>query len=369
MRKPGTWIVKGMLCLGLMLSFLPGAAAQTKEKVIELKFANFFPPPSKQSAICEEFIRDLEKRSGGRIHVRYFAGGSLLSAPNMYQGIEGGIADIGFSHVWYSPGRMPVTEAGGLPLACPSAWVGGHVMTDFYFKFRPKEWQKVKVLWFSTSGANNVISTKPVEKLEDLKGINLRAPGIIGEIVKALGATPTPTPMVEAYDATAKGVIDGVLSTYEVLKTYRFAEVMKNMTVSWHAGNVVPFYVAMNKNSYERLPEGLKEVLLDLCGEYRERFALMWNEIDFEGWKFGHEKGVRYIELSDEEGARWQKAAEPVVAAYVKRMVEKGFPEAEVQGWLSFLRERIDYYTKKQIEYRIPSATGPAAMRPENIGK
>lgn len=362
-------IMAGICCLGLMVAFLPFETTQAAEKVIELKLANFFPQPAKQSTICEEFIKDLETRTGGRIKVRYYAGGSLLQAPNMYQGIEGGIADIGYSHVYYTPGRMPVTEAGGLPLGCPTAWVASHVVNDYYFKVRPKEWDRVKLLFVHGTGPHTVLSKKPVRKLEDLKGLILRAPGVEGEVLKALGGTPAPTPMAEVYDAISKGVLDGVFSVYEVLKTFRFAEVIKYMTIDWQVGDSTTFYMAMNKNSYNKLPPDLKEIFDNLCGEYRERFALVWNGIEQEGKIFGAQKGVEYIELSDEESAKWKKAAEPLIDGYVKTMVGKGFAESEVKGWISFLRERIGYYTKKQIEYRIPSPTGPDAMRPENIGK
>jgi len=71
----------------------------------------------------------------------------------------------------------------------------------------------------------------------------------------------------------------------------------------------------------------------------------------------------------ESEAARWKKAAEPVIDNYIKKMVGKGFSEDEIRGWISFIKERIEYYTKKQIAYRIPSVAGPAEMRPENIGK
>ena len=224
-------------------------------------------------------------------------------------------------------------------------------------------------LWLNAAAPSLVISKKPVRKLEDLKGLSIRAPGVPGEIISALGGTPAPTPMMEVYDALAKGVNDGVYTPYETIKTFRFAEVVDYTTISWQVGNTYPFYVAMNKNSYKKLPPDLKEIFDNLCGEYRERYALMWNEIDIVGKNFGAKKGVEYIELSDAEAAKWKKAVESAIDGYIKMMVGKGFSESEVRGWISFLRERIDYYTKKQIEYRIPSPTGPEAMRPKNIGK
>ena len=92
----------------LIPNFNPPACAAD---VIRLKVANYFPPPTFQSKVLEEFCRDLEKRTGGQVKVDYYTGGSLLKAPAMFDGVVNGIADIGYSHVYYTAGRMPVTEA------------------------------------------------------------------------------------------------------------------------------------------------------------------------------------------------------------------------------------------------------------------
>lgn len=345
-----------ILILMLMPSFTFGA--------IELKFANYFPPPSGQSKIGEEFIADVERRTGGRVKIQYFAGGSLLKAPLIYNGIVTGIADIGYSHIEYTPGRFPVSAAAELSLGFPSAWVSSQVVNDFYREFRPKEFDDVHVLLMNASNPSLVICKKPVRKLEDLKGLTIRAPGTIGDTIKALGATPAPTPMMEVYDAIAKGVIDGVFTPFETLRTFRFAEVVRYTTSSWQVGNTYTFYVAMNKNSYNKLPPDIKEIFDEIAGVYRERYALMWNSIDFFGKDFAEEKGVEIIELAPQEADRWIKATEPLIENYVKEMVGKGYKEAEVRAWFKFLRQRIAYWTAKQIELRVKSPTGPKKMRP-----
>ncbi|MBN1105600.1 MAG: TRAP transporter substrate-binding protein [Deltaproteobacteria bacterium] len=331
---------------------------------MELKFANYFPPPARHSQICVDFLAELEQRTGGKVKGKYFAGGSLLKAPAMYQGVTTGIADIGLSHVEYTPGRMPVTEAVGLPLGYPSGWVANQVANDFYHKFRPKEWKDVEVLWMHTSTPNVMITKKPVRTLEDLKGMTIRAPGTVGDTVKALGATAAPTPVMEVYDAMSKGVIDGVNIPFETLKTFRFAEVAKFTTSSWQVGNLYPFYVIMNKNSYKKLTGEIKKAFDRLVGEYKERCALMWNQIDFEGRDFAIQQKVEFIDLTPDQVTRWKEAAKPVIEAYVKKMAGSGFSEAEVRGWIKFLGERIDYWTARQIALRIKSPTGPKEMRP-----
>ncbi len=354
MRQKNLLTVAVMVCLGLMVSLLPLKTAQAKGKVITLKFANYLPPQTAHTKLGQEFIDALEERTGGRIKVKYLKGGSLLKGTTMYKGIESGLADIGFSHIYYTPGRMPVTELAGLPIGSPSAWVNTHVLNDFYFKFRPKEWDKVKVLWLSGTMTDVIITKKPVRKMEDLKGMTLRAPGVPGAIVKALGGTPAPTPMMETYDAISKGVLDGVYGNYEILKAFRFAEVGKYATACQQIGAAFPFYTIMNKKSYSKLPPDLKEIFDDLSGEYRERFALMWNQIEFGGKSFGKSKGMEFIDITGGEAARWVKAVQVVVDNQVKKLVGKGFSESDVRGWISFLKERNEYYAKKQSEYLIP---------------
>ena len=359
-------VVAGIVCLGLMVTFLPSERAHAK--VIRLKVAMYFPPPAFQAKVLEEFCRELEKRTSGQVAVDYYAGGSLLKAPAMFDGVVSGIADIGYSHVYYTAGRMPVTEAAGLPLGYPSAWVASQVLNDFYEEFKPKEFDKVKVLWLNTS-PNSAIATakKPIRKIADIKGLTIRAPGQAGEIIKALGGTPAPTPMMEVYDAIAKGVIDGEASNFETLFAFKFGEVVKYSTSVWQINNPFPFYLVMNKNSYKKLPPDIRAIFDTLVGEYKERYILTWNAIDFVGKKFGLSKGVEFIELPPSELPKWQAAVEPVIDDYVKRLVGKGYSEAEVRGWIKFLRERSDYWTKKQISLRIPSAAGPPEVRPEAL--
>lgn len=359
-----------IVCLLLLVLFglIAGPITLNAKEEIRFKLANYIPPTSPQSLLLDDFCRELERRTGGRIKVDHYAGGSLLKAQAIFEGVATGIADLGYSHIYYTPGKMPVTEAAGLPLGYTSVWVSAHVLNDFYNEFRPKEFEGVKVLFMNTSSPSAVLTTKKkVTKLEDLKGLTLRAPGIAGEVVKALGATPAPTPMPEVYDALVKGVLDGDVSNFETLKSFRFGEVVKYVTSIWQVTHPYPFYFIMNKKSYERIPADLKPIFDQLVGEYNELFMLRWNSNEFEGMKFAKERGVVFYWLPPEEAKRWIEAVQPVIEDYVRRMVSKGYKEAEVRGWLKYIRERIDYWTKKQIELHIPSPAGPEELRPENL--
>ena len=362
MKHRNFLILAGIFCVLLTLFSFNTVYA----KAITLNVANFFPPPSSQSKILEAFCRDLEKRTEGQIKANYYAGGSLLGPTAIFDGVVNGVADIGYSHVYYTSGRMPVTEAVGLPLGYPSAWVAGEALNDFYNEFKPKEFDKVRVLLMNTSTPSAIATAKkPVRTLADLKGLTLRAPGIAGEVIKALGATPAPTPMPEVYDAISKGVLDGEASNFETLATFRFAEVVKYSTSVWQITNPYPFYLAMNINSYKKLPPDIQAIFNKLVGEYKERYQLVWNAVDFAGKAFGKKQGVEFIELSPSEAGKFVNAVQPVIEKYVNDMVAKGFSEQEVTGWIDFIRDRIDYWTKKQIEWHIPSIAGPPELKPQ----
>ncbi|MCX8205065.1 MAG: TRAP transporter substrate-binding protein [Candidatus Nezhaarchaeota archaeon] len=350
---------------GYSAGFAAGRPPEVKPpEKITLKVANYFPAPAVQTWILEQFCRELKERTGGKVDYTYYPAGTLLKATEMFDGVIAGTADIVYSHIEYTPGRMPVTECLDLPHGYPSAWVGAQVATDFFNKFKPKEWEPVRVLWFNTSNPNVMITKRPVRKLEDLRGLVIRAPGRIGDTVSALGGTPAPIPMIEVYDAIAKGVLDGVNSPFETLKTFRFAEVAKYVTASWPVGNLYTFYVAMNKETYEKLKlMGVADIFDELCGEYKEKYALYWNMIDWEGYEFAKAQGVEIIDLPEAEIAKWREAAKPVFEKYVGEMVAKGYSEKEIRGWIDFIKERIEYWTKEQIRLRIPSPTGPPEMR------
>jgi TRAP-type C4-dicarboxylate transport system substrate-binding protein len=352
-----------VLAVGLMLTVLPSGKAHAK---VTLKVANFFPTKAFQSKLLEEFCRELEKRTDGKVKVDYFAGQSLLKAPAMFDGVVDGVADIGYAHVYYSAGRFKVMETCGLPIGYPSGWVASHVMNDFYQNYKPKEFDQVKVLFFNSTPNSAIATTKkPIRKLEDVKGLKIRAPGMPGEIIKALGGTPAPTPMMEVYDAMSKGVIDGETSNFETLFAFKFAEVVKYTTTLPSINFPFPFYLVMNKNSYKKLPSDVKPIFDQLVGEYKERFILMWNAIDFVGKKFGRSKGVEIIELSASETKRWKAAVAPVIDDYVKKMVKEGYTEAEAKGWIKFLQDRSAFWHGKQKEWYVPSTVGPADIQPQ----
>ncbi|MGB9846015.1 MAG: TRAP transporter substrate-binding protein [Desulfotomaculales bacterium] len=346
-----------------------GGTAQTGDKqaaaTIKLRFANYFPEASGQGKIGQEFVEDIKKLTNGRVVVEYYPGTMLLGPDKMYDGVVQGIADIGLSNLGYTFGRFPQTEVLDLPLGFPNAWVANHVAVDFYNKFTPKEFKDVHVLTLHTSPVNNIITVSAqVKKPEDLKGLKLRGTGYIAKLVEALGASAVPVSTPETYDALSKRVIDGVMLPWETIKTFKYGEVTKNAIEVWPLGQVYTFYIVMNKKTWDSLPPDLQKTITDYVqGDFSKKLTDMWNQVDIEGIKYAREAGYNIVQISPEDLPQWKQLADKVIEGYVNNMVSKGYSKEEVNSWISFVRERIDYWTKQQIEQGVKSSTGPESVR------
>jgi hypothetical protein len=62
------------------------------------------------------------------------------------------------------------------------------------------------------------------------------------------------------------------------------------------------------------------------------------------------------VAIPDAEVSKWTKAVEPVIADYKKDMVSKGYKAAEVDSWISFIKERVDYWKGQEKAKNIPTA-------------
>ena len=112
MRTPRylPFAVMGLVLLGVAnWSF----AAQ---KQITLQFASQFVATHKMSLMNEQWIKEVEKRTGGAIKILYHPGGTLVDPAQTYDAVVKGIIDIGQSSPGFEKGRFPLSEIFDLPI-------------------------------------------------------------------------------------------------------------------------------------------------------------------------------------------------------------------------------------------------------------
>lgn len=320
------------ICIVSLVCFLarPSMAA---ESVIRMKYANFSPPTHGLSILSEQWCKELEKRTNGRVKTAYFPAGTLVSANQTYDGVVKGIVDIGFSIMSYTPGRMPLSEVIVLPLGYKTGAQATRMSNAFYNKFKPKEYDDVKLFYLHAHGPGFFHTKTAVNKIEDLKGLRIKSDANTSKVVIAAGATPTTMPMLETYDALKRGLADGVLLPMETLKGWKFGEVCKFTYVNHGNAYGNGFFIAMNKERWNSMPKDIQQIIDKLNEEWFEKQAKLWNDMDDEGRDYALKNGHKIVMASADEEVKMKQRMQPILDAYVKSMKEKGLPGEEVLKW------------------------------------
>jgi TRAP-type C4-dicarboxylate transport system substrate-binding protein len=330
------WIVAVMFVFFSLCLACPPSYAQ--EKAVTLNFASFFPGENRVSLLMDQWGKEVEKRTNGRVKMTYFAGGTLAPAAQIYQAVVKGIADIGLSFMGYTWGRFPLSEVIEQPIGYKSGYVGTKLANEFYKKFKPKEYDDTKVLFLHTSPPHLLFTKKPVNTLEDLKGLKIRTNS---PVAKALGAVQVGMPMSDAYDALSKGVVQGIIGPYEPMKGFRLAEVV-NHSIEYGSAFVGGAFVVMNKGKWNAFPADIQKTIEEMDVEYIEKLGRLWDDYDKEAKDYFIEKGGKVIVLPKAEADRWAQAVRPVLDDYLKDMKSKGLPGDEA------LKFCVDYLKTHQ---------------------
>lgn len=334
------------ILVGLVLAF----AATGSAKTIKLRYAQQNPDTGWSTVHCvEPWLKKVEAATNGQVKIQTFHGQTLAKGKDMWNAVKTGITDIGWCFHGYWPGMTPLTDVISLPaLPFTSAEEGSAALWRIYEKFPSirKEFKDVQVLLFYTSEPYSLITRdKPVKRLEDIKGMKIRMTGgPPTDMMKALGGVPMLIPMPDNYISLQKGVIDGMGAPWEAINVWRFYEVVQYYTEVPFPS--VYFSIAMNKNTWNRLPKDVQDAIMSVGGLEGSKF---WGRNFFDAMKAqtleklkAMGQGDNIFKLSPQERQRWvDVGGKPVWAKWVKGMKAKGHKDAQaiLDATLSILSE------------------------------
>jgi TRAP-type C4-dicarboxylate transport system substrate-binding protein len=318
-----------VVCVGLTVCFISSVTAEAAPT--KLTYSNFFPPGHIQSKLAEAWCKEVEKRTDGQVVVEYFPGQTLTKARQVYDGVVEGISDVGFALFAYTRGRFPVMAGVDLPLGYSSGTVATKVVNAVYNKFQPKELMDTKVMYLHAHGPGLIhTKSKPVRKMEDMKGLKFRGHGTSAAVVKALGGTPVPKPMPETYQMLQKGVVDGAVYPFEANKGWKLGEVTRFATADFTAAYTTSFFVVMNKEKWNSISAANQKIIEQINQEWIDKHAEAWDTSDAKGIVFFLNQGGQIIGLDAKEGERWKNAVAPIIEEYKTNMDKKGLKGTEI---------------------------------------
>ena len=259
------FIIKAVVAAVAVAAF---GFAQAQEKTI--KFATQNPKGHPIVLGMERFAEIVTAKSGGKIKVNLFPGGTLGSDQANVSAMQGGTLEMVSLNSGILASQVKDFAIYDFPFMFVNTKEADAVVDGpFGKKLHGKlEAQGLVGLAYYELGFRNITNSKrPLMKVEDIAGLKLRViPNPVNvDWVKALDANPTPLPFPEVYAALEQKAIDGQENPITVINANKFYEVQKFVAITNHQYN--PQSVLMSKKFWDSLSAEERKIVGDAAAE------------------------------------------------------------------------------------------------------
>lgn len=300
----------GLIALAMVVGLAATAGlSYAADKPIKWKGQSCFglaTPLGKNTIVLWQ--QNVERMSGGRLQITLHEPGEIVPATKVYDGVRDGLLDFGLNTPGWQKGKYP---AGDLFYTLPAGILEFNDLIIWLYGGGGKELEQqmygdeLIVFPLGLTPPEELWSKTPVKKLEDMKGLKIRAAGLSMELWEKLGASVILLPGGEVLPALQRGLIDATeyleasvdytLGFHEVCK-YRFGP-------SVHMSNNI-FQLLIKTASWKALPDDLKAIVeMAAMAATFQGYATFWMDtIEFN--KKIEEYGTITTKLSKEDQAR-----------------------------------------------------------------
>jgi TRAP-type C4-dicarboxylate transport system substrate-binding protein len=346
-RSPLRWAILILLVAVACPLFSGGQqeGTDTGRKVITLRMTagHAYASAIWVQTIEDFFIPEIERRVLERttdyeIDCTGYYGGSLAKLGEVLEAVESGTADMGLVHnvfeqskleIFNYPWWMPFVSTDNKQAIDAAAAVMEQfpVFEEQLAKYNQKQIGKA----INSLAAFELITTFPINTLEDLKGRKVSHGGSMIPWLEALGAVGVQSTFSEAYTSIDTGVYQGWIMPADSARSFKIFEVAPYYTQVGF-GAFVNGYLTINLDTWNALPPEVQEIIAEVGSEYTWELYKKNVATEDEAKKQMAAAGCTISTLSEAERSRWaevlfkanlaQKAAQKADA--------NGFPGTEV---------------------------------------
>jgi len=328
-------IVRAAVCLAV-----PLWAGTAMGHGVTLKVHHGLPADSAfQTQFLLPWIHKVEAESGGRLHFKLYPALEMGgAAPDLYDQVKEGVADIVWTGVSYTPERFPAVGVFELPLAANSAQGSSRALWE-YVRLNDlsfTEFDGVRLLALARHDAPQLhMVSKRVRTAADLAGLKIATPAPSADsLLSALGAVPVTTAPAEIGAAVSSGKVDGVLLPWDALAPMQLSDRVKYHTqldarAPWLYSGV--FVLAMHPATYKSLSDDLRQVIAANSGADTSAWlGRVFAAAAAAARQAAADRGDPIDELPATELARWQEPAHALVESWIKDVDGRGLSGKEL---------------------------------------
>lgn len=209
-----------------------GSAFGAQAADVTMRLSHQFPPAHHSAKNLEQFAADVKALSGGKVEVQTFGAAQLFKPNQHHAAVAGGKIESAIMLNFQWGGTIPEMSVTLIPylmsrVELMKKFVGSDAAKLLDAKMEAKGVKNIA--WLVDANDGIFTSAKhPLIKPEDFKGVKIRGLNKLFDAgLAAMGASPTPMPGSEVYQALQTGVIDAGFTGVQAANSRRFYEVQK----------------------------------------------------------------------------------------------------------------------------------------------
>lgn len=263
-------------------------------------------------------------------------GGTIVKPRGVLEGIKLGLGDIGIVTTIFHNSALPSQGISAVtPFVAPDARIVAKAVDEIAKEFpqMAKELDAENQVYLATGvvlDTYQLFSKIPINTLDDLKGKKIAGAGYNLRYLEGInGAAGVRGGLPNFYSMIQTGVTDGAMLWPEAAKTFKIAEVAPYMLKA-DLGAVNTKTVTVNKDVWAKLPEEVKNVLLQVSVEYRDHIANMAMDRAAESLEAYKAGGGTVVEMSKEARTAWAKSMPNIAVDWAKKLDSAGAPGSDM---------------------------------------
>lgn len=233
--------MKKLITLLLVAVFVVsfGVSASATDKVT-IRYADFHAVTTVHWEGVQTFAQLVDEKSNGNIKVETYPAGQLGAQAELIESVKNGTIQMTYGNTPMLSNYIPEFAVMDLPyIFSDYEHIKRVFASDVAAQLNQKlvETTGMRILTWVHSGFRDMLTKdKEINSLEDFKGVKFRSPQAFAYVAmfEALGASPTPLPWNEVYEAVRSGIVDGLETTVEAIVSNSFWEVCKYVIVTNH---------------------------------------------------------------------------------------------------------------------------------------
>ncbi len=278
---------------------------------ISMRWQSTWPTKDIFHEFALDFAQKINDMTGGDLKIEVLPAGAVVPAFGVLDAVSKGTLDGAHGVIVYHYGKQnalalwgsgPAYGMDAQELLSWHKYGGGRELLDKLYKsiganvqsfvYGPMPTQPFG--WFK----------KPIQKIEDLKGLKFRTVGLSVDLYTAMGCAVNALPGAEIVPALDRGLLDGAeFNNASSDKLLGFPDVSKVCMLQSFHQNAENFEVLFNKTKYDALPAKLKAIISN--GVEAANTDMLWKAFD----RYSKD----YIELQTKDKVKFYKTPDAIL--------------------------------------------------------